>query len=277
MKEMTESISRGNQLLYGMNRPVYEFKDSTVIITGASSGIGREIALRFAKAGATVINGDIQREPKDAETPTDVMIEELYGTSEYVETDVTERDDLAKLVERAHEYGGVDVMVNNAGLQIPKPMSEVTPEEFDQIHNVNSKGAFFGTQVAAADMIDHGKPGVIINTASISSDLAQHEQVQYDSSKGSIKMITRGAALEYASDGIRINGVAPGQIATEFTDGWKEQAVEKVSEDGLLKPVPLGRAGTPEDVAGAYLFLASADGAYITGELLNVDGGWQIC
>ncbi|MXV60543.1 glucose 1-dehydrogenase [Natronorubrum sp. JWXQ-INN-674] len=260
-----------------MGRPTYDFEGTTVVITGGSSGIGREIALRFAKAGATVLNGDIDREPKDATTPTDVVIDEQYGDGEYVSTDVTEREDIVELVERAHEFGGVDVMINNAGLQIPKPMSDVTPTEFDRIHGVNSKGTFFGTQVAAADMIDREDPGVIVNTASISSDLAQREQVQYDSSKGSVKMITRGAALEYADDGIRVNGVAPGQIATEFTEGWKDQAEEMVAEDELLKPVPLGRAGTPEDVAGAYLFLASDDGAYVTGELLHVDGGWQVC
>ena len=260
-----------------MTRPNYHFEGSTVVVTGASSGIGREIAFRFAKAGATVINGDIKREPKDATTPTDVLIEDHSGSSEYVKTDVTDRDDIKNLLECAHEYGGVDVMINNAGLQIPKPMSEVTPDEFDQIHAVNSKGVFFGTQVAAANMLERNEPGVIINTASISSELAQHEQVQYDSSKGSVKMITQGAALEYASEGIRINGVAPGQIATEFIDGWKEQAEELASENELLKPVPLGRAGTPEDVSGAYLFLASDDSAYITGELLHVDGGWQIC
>ncbi|GAB7018275.1 SDR family NAD(P)-dependent oxidoreductase [Halostagnicola bangensis] len=260
-----------------MVRPTYDYGDSTVVITGASSGIGREIARRFGGCGATVLNGDIEREPKDGETPTDELLEDGPGTGVYVETDVTERESLESLVEAAREYGGVDVMINNAGLQIPKPMADVTPDEFDRIHAVNSKGAFFGTQIAAEEMLDRDDPGAIINTASISSNHAQFEQVSYDSSKGSVRMITRGAALEYAEDGIRVNGVAPGQIATEFTDGWAEQAREKVENDELLKPVPLGRAGTPEDVAGAYLFLASDDAAYVAGELLHVDGGWQTC
>ena len=260
-----------------MSKPTYDYTDAIVVITGASSGIGREVALRFADAGATVVNGDIQRDPKDGETPTDKVIEDQGGTAEYIETDVTNRDDIEALVECAGEYGGVDVMINNAGLQIPKPMDEVTPDEFDQIHAVNSKGAFFGTQIAIEDMLERDKQGAVINTASISSNLAQYGQVQYDSTKGSVRMITRGAALEYSDAGIRVNGVAPGQIATEFTEGWSAEATELAAEGELLKPVPLGRAGTPEDVAGAYLFLASSDAAYMTGELIHVDGGWQIC
>lgn len=260
-----------------MPTPTYGYDDWTVVITGASSGIGREVARRFGEEGATVLNGDIEREPKDGDEPTDELVDSAGGTGEYVRTDVTEYSDLEALLDRAREYGGVDLMVNNAGLQIPKPMSEVTPEEFQQIHGVNAQGAFFGTQLAAEDMLARDDPGVVINTASISSDLAQHGQVQYDSTKGAVKMITRGAALEYAEHGIRVNGVAPGQIATEFTEGWSEEARQAVQNDELLKPVPLGRAGTPADVAGAYLFLASDDAAYVTGDLVHVDGGWQIC
>jgi NAD(P)-dependent dehydrogenase (short-subunit alcohol dehydrogenase family) len=260
-----------------MATATYDFSAQTVVLTGASSGIGRAVALRFAEAGATVLNGDVERDPKDAEVPTAEAIEAVGGTAEYVECDVTDREDLVNIVEHAHESGGVDVMVNNAGIQLTKPMTEVTPDEFDRLHAVNARGTYFGTQVAAQDMLDRDAPGAIVNTASISSNLAQHDQVQYDSTKGSVRMITRGAALEFGEHGIRVNGVAPGQIATEITDGWSEQAREAVADDELLKPVPLGRAGEPADLPGAYLFLASEDAAYVTGELIHVDGGWQIC
>jgi NAD(P)-dependent dehydrogenase (short-subunit alcohol dehydrogenase family) len=256
----------------------YDFSDETVIVTGASSGIGRAMAIRFGEAGATVLNADVEPDPKDrgAEVPTHERIREAGGTAEFVRTDVTDRDDLSAVVEAAREFGGVDVMVNNAGLYIGGPLTEITPDEFERIHAVNVGGVFFGTQVAAVDMIDRGVGGAIVNTASISSELAQFGQVQYDSTKGAIKMVTRGAALELADEDIRVNAVAPGQIATEFLEGWTEEAEEGAENDGLLKPVPLGRAGYPEDVAAAALFLASDDAAYVTGELLYVDGGWQI-
>lgn len=252
------------------------FGEETVIVTGGASGIGREVAQRFGAADATVIVADLQKEPKMGDVPTHERIDEAGGRAEFVETDVSDRDDIEALVERAREYGGVDVMINNAGLFIGGSILELEPEDFEAIHNVNAKGVYFGTQVAANDMIDRGDPGTIINTASISSHYAQFDQVQYDSTKGSVRMITRGAALELAEHDIRVNAVAPGQIATEFADDWSNEAAEKAESDELVKPVPLGRAGTPEDVAPAYLYLASEDAGYVTGELVFVDGGWQV-
>ena len=252
------------------------FEGETVIVTGAASGIGREIAVRFGDAGAAVVVADIQQEPKDGDVPTHELIREAGGDAEFVETDVTDVDDLRTVVAAAREYGGVDVMINNAGIIVPGSIRDIDPETFDRIHAVNARGTFFGTQAAANDMIDRGEPGVVINTASISSDFAQYDQVQYDSSKGAVRMITRGSALELADHGIRVNAVAPGQIATEMTEGWADEAKEKAENDELIKPVPLNRAGTPEDIAPAYLYLASEGAGYVTGEILQVDGGWQI-
>ena len=258
-----------------MGQTRFDFDGETVIVTGGSSGIGRAIALGFGDAGATVITADLREDPKDvdADLPTHEAIEDGGGRAEFVRTDVSDPEEIESVVAAAREFGGVDVMVNNAGLFVEGEFREVTPEEFDRIHGVNAKGVFFGCQAAANDMIDRGEGGAIVNTASISSTLAQHGQVQYDSTKGAVRMITRGAALELAEHDIRVNAVAPGQIATEFLEGWTEEA----EEGDFLKPVPQGRAGRPEDVADAALFLASEGAGYTTGELLHVDGGWQIC
>jgi len=253
-----------------------EFEDETVVVTGATSGIGRQVALSFADAGATVLNGDIDVEPKDADIPTHEVIEDDGGTAAYVETDVTSTEQVQTLVERAREYGGVDVMVNNAGVIVWDHLLDLDPDDFDVVHEVNAKGVFLGVQAAAADMIKREDPGVIINTASVSSCQSQFEQVFYDSSKAAIRMITRTSALELAEEGIRVNAVAPGMIATEFVDGLSEDQVRAVENDERIKPVPLGRAGIPDDVAPAYLYLASEDAGYVTGETAFVDGGWQI-
>ena len=261
-----------------MGTATFDFSDETVIVTGGSAGIGRAIALGFGEAGATVVNADVNEEPKmeGEDTSTHERIEEMGGTAEYIETDVSKPGEIQSVVEAAREYGGVDVMVNNAGVQHSEPFLDVEQEDFDRLHHTNIRGVFFGTQAAARDMIDRNDPGTVVNTASISSEVAQHGQVQYDSTKGAIKMITKGTALELAEHDIRVNAIAPGQIATEFTEGWTEEAQQAAGEggEGFIKPVPLGRAGHPEDNAGAALFLASENASYITGQLLFVDGGW---
>lgn len=260
-----------------MGTATFDFSDETVIVTGGSAGIGRAIALGFGEAGATVINADVREDPKmDGESvPTHQLIAESGGTAEYIETDVSNPDEIESVVEAAREYGGVDVMMNNAAVQHSEGFLDVDQDAVDTLLHTNVRGYFFGTQAAAQDMIDREEPGCIVNTASISSWVAQHDQVQYDATKGAIEMITKGTALELADHDIRVNAIAPGQIATEFTEGWTEEAQQSAGEEGgFIKPVPLGRAGVPEDNAGAALFLASENASYITGQLLFVDGGW---
>ena len=260
-----------------MGQASYDFDGETVIVTGGSSGIGRAIALEFGRAGATVLNADIRAAPKDLsiEEPTHERIETEGSAAEFVETDVSDPSALTDVIERAREHGGVDVMVNNAGLFMRGEMIDVSPEDFDRIHDINSKGVFFGCQAAARDMSNRGDGGVIINTASISSTLAQKKQVPYDSTKGAIRMITYGAALEFAEYDIRVNAIAPGHIATEFGAGAKEKE-KSVAADDLTKPIPLDRPGQPEDIAPTVLFLASEQASYVTGELVYIDGGWQV-
>jgi NAD(P)-dependent dehydrogenase (short-subunit alcohol dehydrogenase family) len=261
-----------------MGTTEYDFADETVIVTGGASGIGRATALAFGEAGATVVVADVREEPKDvdAEAPTHEAVADAGGTAEYVETDVSDPEEVRAVVEAAREFGGVDVMVNNAGLFRGGTITDLEVEDFRAMLGVNVEGVMVGTQVAAREMIEREREGAIVNTASISSSYAQHGQVGYDATKGAVRMLTRGAALDLAGSGIRVNAVAPGQIATEFSEGWTEEAEASVGED-FLKPIPMERAGTPEDVAPAVLYLASDAAGYTTGELLHVDGGWLVC
>ena len=262
-----------------MGRPTFDFDDETVIVTGGSSGIGRAAAVEFGEAGATVIVADVREDPKDldAEVPTHEAIEEAGGSAAFVRTDVSDPDQVESVVEAAREYGGVDVMVNNAALFVGGSITDLDADGLDDMLGVNVRGVFAGTQAAATDMLDRSEPGCVVNTASISSTYAQYGQIGYDATKGAVRMLTRGAALELAGSGIRVNAVAPGQIATEFLEGWTEEARESVETDGFLKDVPMERAGTPADVAPAICYLASDAAGYTTGELLHVDGGWHVC
>jgi len=247
-----------------------DFADETVVVTGGSSGIGRAVALGFGEAGATVINADVRETPKDvdAEVPTHEAVEDRGGTGAFVETDVSEPSQIETVVEAAREFGGVDVMVNNAGVHRSLEFLDVTPEDFEFVHGVNLSGAFFGTQLAAKDMIDRGVEGAILNTSSTTAERAERNHSHYATTKGGIQMLTRSAALELDEHGIRVNAVAPGPIATEIREGWSEEASE-IDESGGLP----SRAGSPSDLRDAYLYLASEGAGYVTGETVWVDGG----
>jgi NAD(P)-dependent dehydrogenase (short-subunit alcohol dehydrogenase family) len=250
-----------------------DFDGETVLVTGGSSGIGRAVALAFGEASARVINADVRPDPKDvdAEQPTHEAIREAGSDAEYVETDVSRPDELRSVIEGAHEFGGVNAMINNAGVHVSRRFREVSVDDFETVQEVNARGTFFGTQLAANDMIERDESGMIVNTASTTAEDPEFEHAHYAATKGAIRMITRSAALELAQYGVRVNSVAPGPIATEITEGWSERAAESVgSEDD---PAPPTRAGRPADLAGAYLYLASEQADYVTGEQLRVDGG----
>ena len=259
-----------------MGRCRYDFDGETVIVTGASSGIGRVIALRFAESGATVVNADVRADPKgeDETTPTHELATDTDGDVVYVETDISDRDSVRRAISVARDHGGVDVLVNNAALYALEPLLDADPETVERLFEVNVQGLYFTTQLVANEMAEQGDGGTIVNLASISSNLAQHEQSAYDATKGAVRMLTRNSALELAEYGVRVNAVAPGQITTvQPTAELPEDQLQPTEE--LIKPVPLGRLGRPSDVAGAVLFLASDAAGYVTGELLRVDGGWS--
>ncbi|WP_121740886.1 SDR family NAD(P)-dependent oxidoreductase [Natronorubrum halophilum] len=274
-----------------MGEVAYNFSEETVIVTGGTSGIGREVARRFGEAGATVVVADIREEPKDdgESMPTHERIEDDGGRATFVETDVSDPDDVASVVEAARAFGGVDVMVNNAGIYRHGSLLETDVDAFDQVFAINVRGVFAGCRAAARDMLDREESGCILNTASISSEYAQIGHSMYDASKGAVMMLTRVAALELARHEIRVNAVAPGVIETTFGTGNPapesrvddrlpdvEAPMPDLTEQEIETDVPMGRMGSPEELAGSYLFLASDEASYVTGHLLYVDGGYQI-
>lgn len=259
-----------------MRTASYDFTDETVIVTGGSSGIGRSVSLRFGSAGADVIVADVRETPKaaEAETPTHRLIRERGGSAKYVETDVSDPEAVTAVVDAARSLGGVDVMVNNAGVYRGAPLVETSVETFDELHAVNVRGVFAGCRAAARDMLDRGVPGRIINTASISSEDAQVGHAAYDATKGAISMLTRVCALELAHEGIRVNAVAPGSVATEIGGGHEVDPDWEPPD--VSKSIPMGRPAEADEIAGCYLFLASDDASYVTGHLLRADGGYGV-
>ncbi|WP_247004470.1 SDR family NAD(P)-dependent oxidoreductase [Halosolutus gelatinilyticus] len=252
-----------------------DFSDETVIVTGGSSGIGRAVAERFGDAGATVIVADIREAPKGSdEPPTHETIRDGGGTAEFVATDVSESGQVESVVDAAREFGGVDVMVNNAGIFRGGSILETDVDEFDAVYGTNVRSVFVGCRAAAADMLDREGGGAIINTASISSELAQTGHAAYDASKGAVMMLTRVAALELAWHDIRVNAVAPGAVQTAITSGVDRGTDDRIA--AVRKENPMDRRAAPEEIAGAYCFLAGDDASYITGHMLYVDGGYAI-
>ncbi|RKD89246.1 SDR family NAD(P)-dependent oxidoreductase [Halopiger aswanensis] len=258
-----------------MGTSEYDFTGETVIVTGGSSGIGRSVAKRFGHAGATVLVADVRESPKgdDDRAPTHERIERDGGEARFVQTDVSDPADLEALVEAAREFGGVDVMVNNAGIFRGGSLLDLDVETFDTVYETNARSVFAGCQAAAADMADRGVSGSIINTASISSEYAQVGHAAYDPSKAAIMMLTRVAALECTEYDIRVNAVAPGPVATQIST---ENDGSTTDRSGFQKPNPMGRRAPPDEIAGSYLYLASDDASFVTGHMLYVDGGHAI-
>ena len=246
-------------------------KDKVAFITGAGAGIGREIAIYFAGNGARVVAAGIVEE-RGRETAS--LIERDGGEALFVRVDVSSIPAIEAGVAQAIErFGKIDILVNNAGILEYRPFLNIMEKNWDRLINVNLKGSFFCAQFVAREMINRGTKGSIINLGSIASELAIEFQTHYVTSKGGVRMMTKGLALELAPHNIRVNAIAPGVILTDMT---KEDLEEPTVREEALKKIPLGRLGTPLDVARAALFLASEESDYITGSLIFVSGGFEI-
>ncbi|MFQ6024363.1 MAG: SDR family NAD(P)-dependent oxidoreductase [Acidiferrobacterales bacterium] len=244
-----------------------DFRDNVVLVTGASGGIGAGIATRFAEAGAAVVVNYHQQQSK-AEAVVDA-IEMIGGKAIAVQADVTQRDDIERLVNRALEtFDGLDVLINNAGVYPLASLLDMTEDAWNVVINANLLSVHLCTQMVAKKMIDGGKGGAIVNVASIEGETPAPMHSHYNAAKGGVLMHTRTAAHELGAHGIRVNAVSPGLI-------WRKE-IEQDWPDGVRryrKAAPLARLGQPDDVADACLFLASPAARWITGTNLRVDGG----
>lgn len=253
-------------------------EDSVAVVTGGSSGIGRGISLAYAEQGADVVVADVQEDPREGGTPTHERIDAATDREAvFVECDVSSVADLEATMDVADELGGVDVMVNNAGILRIEDFLEVSEEDYHTVMDVNAKGVFFGSQVAAERMVANGG-GSIINMSSIQGLFGNERYPTYAASKGAVTALTYTLAHAFGDDGIRVNAIHPGGIKTAIAAGQQsgptdEEAAAAQTEQ-FLQMVPLGRMGEPEDIAGAAVFLASDLASYVTGESLVVDGGW---
>ena len=246
--------------------------DKTAVITGAASGNGRSIAKTFAEEGADIVVADIREEPREGGTPTHQLITtETDADSTFVECDVTAKDDIEATIEAAEAFGGVDVMVNNAGIFRSEDVLEVTEDAFDQMIDINVKGVFFGAQVAGARMAERGG-GSIINLSSVAGLSGTGDYVTYCTSKGAVRLMTYALADALGPSGVRVNAIHPGLIETTMTPE-DFQIVGTEAGEQYQQSIPSRRVGTPEDVANAALFLASELSDYVNGESLVVDGG----
>lgn len=235
------------------------------LITGAGSGIGRATALLFAEEGAKVAVAD--RAPAGGQE-TARMIKDSGGEAIFIEADVSKAADVERMVKTtADTYGRIDILYNHAGINSPiAPIAELTEEDWDLVLNTNLKSVFLGTKYTIPVMLKQGG-GIIINTASIMGMCAQTYISPYCASKAGIILFTKATSVEYSKHNIRANCICPGFITTPMTDPWLP-AVQ-------MDHTPPGKAGEPENIAKAALYLASDDSAYVTGSSLVVDGGYS--
>src|SRR3954468_19044981 len=262
----TEARAAGLPGLHGKN----------VLVTGGSSGIGQAIAVRFAEYGANVAINYLRQpeEAKDTEEQVHACtakVAEMGVRDVLVGGDVSDEDDVARMVGEAIEgLGGIDIVVNNAGIQISRPSEELSSADFDRVLAVNLRGSFMCAREAIRHLLAEEKGGSIVNVSSVHQLIPKPGYLGYSASKGGMQNLTRTLALEYAGRGIRVNGIGPGATLTPINRAWTE---DPVKTEIVTAHIPLGRAGTADEMAGVCAFLPSDDAAYITGQTIFVDGG----
>ena len=246
-----------------------DLTNRVALVTGSGRGIGYAIAIKLAEVGATVVINDVG----DPE-PANSVVEEIKGmgrSASAIMADVSKADDVNRMVEEARDtYGQIDILVNNAGIARDQLLLRMSEDDWDKVIEVNLKSVFLCTRAVLRHMVRQ-RQGRIISISSVSGLVGNPGQVNYASAKAGILGFTKTVAKEVASRGITVNAVAPGLIDTGLGRDLKEEYREE-----FKKHIPLGFIGTPRDVAEAVAFLSSDEARYITGQVLNVDGGMVV-
>ena len=242
-----------------------ELSGKVALVTGAAQGIGKAIAMLLARNGADVVVSDINLE-KAQETTNE--IQGMGRRSFAIKVNVADLKDVERMVEAiVEQFGRIDILVNNAGITRDRLILRMTEEDWDAVLDVNLKGTFNCTKAVIRHMSKQ-KSGKIVSIASVSGEMGNPGQANYAASKAGVIGFTKTIAREFAGRGINVNAIAPGYIQTPMTDAIPEKAKEE-----LKRMIPMERLGRPEDVAQAVLFLVSENSSYITGQVLNVNGG----
>src|ERR1035437_8993414 len=245
-------------------------ENKVALITGASSGIGKAIATRFAAEGAHVAVNYRPGSPADKEAAR-AEAASFGPTSKALTADVSKREDVERMMaEIIAEFGRIDIAVNNAGIEIKKPFLEVTDDEWNKVLAVNLFGSFLVSQVAARQMVRQGPGGKLIYISSVHEDIPFPEYTAYCASKGGVRMMMRNLAMELAPYKIKVNNIAPGAIATPINQAVLD---DPTAMKNAISEIPWGRFGKPEEVASVAVFLASDEADYVTGSTYYVDGG----
>jgi glucose 1-dehydrogenase len=251
-------------------------KGKNVLVTGGTSGIGQAIAVRFAEHGANVAINYLKRPDEASETEEQVhacvaKVRQEGVRDVLVGADVSNEGEVTRMVaDTVEQLGGIDVLVNNAGIQISRPSEELSSADFDRVLSVNLIGAFLCAREAIRHFLAEEKSGSIVNISSVHQLIPKPSYLGYSVSKGGMMNLTRTLALEFAGRGIRVNSVGPGATVTPINRAWVD---DPVKAEMVTSHIPIPRPGEADEMAGVVAFLASDDAAYITGQTIFVDGG----